>query len=433
MRRFNSLFCVTFLALLVFLFGFLITTPEARDHGGPSLAPSLAFAVVGSGALRMRRPKLQRDFEDFVNKNAPSFFDRGLTRAARMAAFKNVLGVPSPILDTPQDRVMYTLPYVNGGTSRVYSPDIPRSLFPYWVLRLSGTFSKTEVCAGSLLTEGPLPLVSGLRVLADGEVFKEIDLTHLRVLSHHIGRGIDTNLTNITLGTDVAEAFSGRVILDWRTLRSEKPDATFFPADRYGQISVEADWGASAATSTPSLVSGGSYTGMSFPTAPTLQIVAKEILDPVQRQAQYWIQKYQQKIFSVNATAQTAAAFQLPVGEVIRGILISQYNNSPRTPISTLVAANNNIVIRANGSYRKYETTWTELIQKNQADYGIALPTGYAFIDFMDPDNGGLYKSAFDTRATGVNVLEALVDTASVANAFLQFTLVTFKPAKNFN
>jgi hypothetical protein len=382
--------------------------------------------------VRLPKPALQNEFENFINRNAPAFFDRRLSRAARYAAFSRVLGTPDAVLSTPQDRLMYTVPYVNGGTARAYSPDIPRSLFPYWVLRLGGNLSKTETCAGTLVSEGPLTLITNLRVLADGEIIKEIDPTHLRVLGHHIYRGVDTNLTNITLGTDVSEAFSARLAMDYRTLRSEKPDATFFPGDRYGQLSVEVDWTAQTSSTVPGLVSGGTYTGVSFTTAPTLQIWGKEILNPAKRAARYWLQRYSQKIFSVSSTAQTAGAFQLPVGEVIRGILISQYTNSPRAPITTLVTGAGNVVIRVNGTYRKYETTWTELINKNQADYGITLPNGYAFIDFMDPDNGGLYESAFRADS-GVSQLEALVDTASVANAFLQFTLVTFKPSRNFS
>lgn len=379
----------------------------------------------------MPLPPSQVLFENHMRQVDPRFFERGVSHRIRSAALSRVLGTPGAILQTPQDRMLYSVPYVNGNTARVYSPDIPRSTYPQWSLRLAGTFSKTEVCAGTLLTEGPLPLISGMRVKVDGDVVKEIDPMHLRVLSHHIYRGLDTNLTNITLGTDAAEAFAARVLLDFKTLRSENPNATLFPADRYGQLDVEVDWGAMAATSTPSLVSGGAYTGMSFPTPPTLQIWGTEILNPAQRAQNFWLQKYMQKIFSVNAVAQSAGVFQLPVGEVIRGILVSQYTNSPRIPISTLVASTGNIQIRANGSYYKYQTTWGELIQRNQADYGIALPTGYAFIDFMNPDNGGLYEAAFRADS-GVSILEALVDTVSVASAFLQFTMVTFKPARNY-
>lgn len=379
----------------------------------------------------MKSTRIRSEFENFVNKNAPAYFDKSLSRETRMAAFNRVLGIPDAILNTSQDRLLFTLPYQSGATVRAYSPDIPKSLYPYWILRLAGQLTKTEGSPGTLAAEGPLTLINGFRVNVDGESVKEIDLMHLRVISHHIYRGADTNLTNVSLGSDTAEDFSARVALDFRTLRSEKPDASFFPANRYGQLSVECDWGAISATGVPSLIGGGTYSAASFPTSPTLQIWGKEILNPGKQAARYWLQRYSQKVFGVSSTAQTGGVFQLPVGEVIRGILISQYTNSPRTPISTLVAAGGNIVLRVNGSYRKYETTWSELIQKNQADYGVALPTGYGFIDFMDADNGGAFESALDTTA-GISSLEALVDTVSVASAFLQFTLITFKPARNF-
>lgn len=379
----------------------------------------------------LRVPDAQKQFEAAMLAQRPDWLDKGLSHRIRSAVMNRVLGTPMAITSTPQERPLYVIPYVNGNTNRVYSPDIPRSLYPYWILRLAGTLSKTEACAGTLVSEGPLTLINTIRVLADGEVIKEIDPMHLRVISHHIYRGGDTSISNISLGTDVAEAFSARLALDFRTLRSEKPDNTFFPADRYGQLSVEVDWAATSATSIAPLVSGGAYTGVAFPTIPTLTIIGKEIMDPGQRAAPYWLQRYTQKVFSVNSVAQTGGVFQLPVGEVIRGILISQYTNTPRVPLSTLVAASGKIQIRANGSFYKYETTWGELQQKNQADYGVAMPTGYAFIDFMDPDNGGLYASAFRAD-NGISTLEALVDTVSVASAFLQFTFITFKPARNF-
>ena len=68
-----------------------------------------------------------------------------------------------------------------------------------------------------------------------------------------------------------------------------------------------------------------------------MDIFAKEILDPAKRGARYWTQRYSKKIFSVNAIAQNEMPFQLPVGEVIRGLLISQYTDNPRTPIDSLI------------------------------------------------------------------------------------------------
>jgi len=275
-------------------------------------------------------------------------------------------------------------------------------------------------------------LLSGIRVLLDGEVIRDVDPMHLRVLSHHIGRGIDTDLTNITLGADTAEAFAARLMMDFRTLRSERPEATYLPSHRYGQLGIEVDWAASSAAGVEAMIAGGTYTVASFATAPTLQVWGMEILNPTAMNARYWLQKITQKVFPVSSVAQTAGVFQLPVGEVLRGILISQYTNAPRTPISTLVTATGNVVIRASGTYRKYETTWGEQMMKNKADYGVALPAGYIFLDFMNPDNGGLFSHALRTdSASGITQLEALVDTASVANAFLQFTFVTFKPARN--
>lgn len=330
-------------------------------------------------------------------------------------------------MPTPSERLINTIPYTSGTTVRVYSPDIPRSLWAGWSLLLAGTLSKTEVGAGTL-AENCLALVKGFRVLLDGDVIKDIDLTHLRVLAHHVFRGLDTDITDVTLGTDVAEAFAGRVALDFRIPRSEMPNLGFLPAARYKQLAVEVDWGAST-----DLVSGGTYTGVSFPTAPTLQIYGRDVVEMAERMAKKLIHKYSQKQFGVNAAAETAKVCSLPYGEVYRGILISQYTNSPRLPISTLVTATGNIVVRvvgAGGTRRVVETTWSELTKKNKADYGIAMPTGYAFIDFQSNDDGGKFSDCLRTdKGSGVQAVEVLVDVASVANAFLQFTSVTYKPA----
>jgi hypothetical protein len=381
--------------------------------------------------VRLAKPPLQREFENYMHQYGPEFFDKRLPRPLRMAAFRRALATPDAVLSTPQDRLINTVPWLSGTTVRVFSPDIPRSLYPYWILRLNGNLTKTEGGAGTLVGEGPLTFVRGFRILQDGEILKDIDLTHLRVISHHIYRGIDTAISNITLGNQTAQAFSARVALDFRTLRSEDPTHTYWPADRYGQIAVEVDWGSQTSTTIPELINGGTYSAVSFSTSPTLQIWAKEVLNPARRGATYWLQRYSQKVAAVSSLTQTLQPYQLPVGEVIRGILISQYTNSPRAMISTLLTSTANIKLRANGTYYKFETQWQELVDKNTADYGVALPTGYAFIDFMDPDNGGLYESAFRADKD-ISILEAMVDTASVSGANLQFTLITFKPARNY-
>src|ERR1041384_648368 len=380
----------------------------------------------------MLRP-LTDEFENFLNENPPAFFDKNLSRSARGAAFRQVLGTPNTVLSTPQERLLATIDYVNGNTARVYSPQIPRSLYPYWILRLSGTYSGTEGCAGTLAAESPLPLINAIRVLADGDVVKEIDLAHLRVLSNCVFRGQDSGITaGIALGTQASAPFSARIPLDFRMLKSEKPEATFFPSRRYEQLSVEVDWAGSSATGIPNVITGGSYTGVAV--AAELEIYGREVLGPAKQTGKYWINKYSQKIFPITAT-QAAAEFALPVGEVVRGILFSQYTNGPRTPIDTAVLYDSKIVLRANGSYRKFETTWGELTEKNAADYGLSggMPVGYAFLDFMDHDNGGLFENAFRTnRGSGIDQLDAIVDTTIISGAFLQATMVTMKPAANF-
>jgi len=334
-----------------------------------------------------------------------------------------MVGVPAPVVLTPQQRKLFTQNYVgNSTTIRTYSPDFTRSLFTKLIFRLAGTLSKTESVAGTLPGEGPLPLIKAIRILGDGDLIKEIAGAELRILSHFVLRGVDTDVVNVTLGTDVAEVFSARLELDFQALRTQQPGASWWDASRYNQISCEVDWGSST-----DLTGGGTYTGVTL--AATLDVYGEEILNPVARQNLYLVNKYQQKVFSINAVAQALYPMQLPVGEAVRGILLSQYTaGPPRIPISTLVIAGANIVIRITGpqgSYRKIETTWAELQQRNKATSQLAMPTGYAFIDLAEKGDIG---EALRADSPGVTAVELLVDVASVANAFLQATLMTFKP-----
>ena len=333
-----------------------------------------------------------------------------------------VIGVPNPILQTSQERKLFTSSFVQNTTDRWYSPDFPRSLYSRLVFRLSGTLSKTETGAGTL-ADNCLSLIRSIRVKADGDPIKEFEPSMLRVLSHHIFRRQDTNITNITLGTDAAEAFSARFVLDFQSPNTRLPEASLFPGNRYGELSLEVDWGAYT-----DLVSGGTYTGVSFPTNPTLEVWGTEHLDPALTERRYLIHKYFTKTFSQNATAENGKQFQLPVGEVYRGVLLKQMTRTPDLGIATLLAAGANIVVRANGSYRKIEATWAELVQRNQAQYGIALPTGYAYLDFMD--DGDFNKAMRTGDAVGITNFEILADCSSVANAFLQVLGVTYKPAR---
>jgi len=332
-------------------------------------------------------------------------------------------GIPAPVVQTPQQRKLFTQVY-NGvaQTIRTFSPDFTRSLYTKLILRLSGSLSKTESSAGTLAGEGPLVLLRAIRILGDGDLIKEIDGPHLRILSHDILRGQDTDLTNVTLGTDSAEVFSARLEIDFQSLRTNFPHASWWDASRYNQITFEVDWGA-----VTDMIAGGTYTGVSFGTT-TLDVYGEEILTPVARQATYLVSKYTQKVVAISSVAQTGYLIQLPVGEVIRGILLSQYTLAPKIPIATLVIAGANIVIRITGpagSYRKIETTWAELQQRNRAKYQFTMPTGYAFIDLSE---SGDISQALRADGASVTAVELLVDVASVASAFLQVTMLTYKP-----
>lgn len=339
-----------------------------------------------------------------------------------MSKVLNPVGVPAPVVTATQERRLFTQIYSGvAQTIRTYSPDFTRSCYTKLMLRLSGQLSKTESVAGTLAGEGPLTLLKGIRILGDGDLIKEIDAAHLRILAHDVLRGQDTDLVNVTLGTDVSEAFSARLEIDFQSLRLNNPDVSWWDASRYKQIVFECDWGDRS-----DMVSGGTYTGVSF-AATQLEVYGQEVLNPVVHQQSFMTNKYQQKVFSVSSIAQTAGSFQLPVGEVIRGILLSQYTLAPKTPISTLVISTGAIVIRLvgpQGVYRKIETTWSELQQRNRAKYQFTMPTGYAFIDFCE---GGDIQTALRADGAGVTAVEMLVDTASVASAFLQATLCTFK------
>ena len=348
-------------------------------------------------------------------------FLTGHLDAAAGVGLAGVIGIPAPVLQSSQHRKIFTSTFTANTTDRIYSPTFPRSNFRSLTCYLSGTLTKTESVAGTL-AENCLSLIRSIRIKLDGDVIKEFEPTMQRVYAHYIGRGQDSNLTMITTGTDTAEAFSARFSIDFQLPKSRAPEGTLLPGDRYGELSFEVDWGAYTDLIT------GTYTSVSFATTPTLEVWAEEILDPAIRAGRFLIHKQFVKTFAISSTAQTAAAYTLPVGETYRGILIKQLTRTPDVPISTLLASTGNIVVRLNGSFRKIETTWRELTQRNQAASGIALPTGYSFIDFMED---GDYRKALRTGdEVGVSSLELLVDTASVASAFMQVMPVTLKGAR---
>jgi len=333
-----------------------------------------------------------------------------------------VAGVPSPVLQTTQNRKIFTSNFSQNTTDRQYSPDFPRSLYTRLLLRLSGNLTKTESAAGTL-ADNPFSLIRGIRIKAEGDIIKEFEPSMVHVLSHQIFRGLATDSTMITLGSDTAEAFSARLEVDFQSPRSRAPEASFFPGDRYGELVFETDWGAYT-----DLVGGGTYTSPSFSTNPTLEVYAEEVLNPTDKTRPYLIHKYATKTVGISSTAQNGYPIQLPVGEVYRGILLKQLTRTPDLGISTLLTSTANIVVRVNGSFRKLETTWAELTSRNKARYGVALPTGFAYIDFME--DGDFNKCLRTGDAAGVSMLELLVDTASVASAFLQVMPVTYKAAR---
>lgn len=333
--------------------------------------------------------------------------------------------VPAPVIITPQQRKMFQQVY--GGvaqTIRTYSPDYTRSCQSKLMLRLSGTLNKTESAPGTLVPESPLTLLKNIRILGDGDLIKEISGPELRIHSHPVLRGQDTDIVNVTLGTDAGEAFSARLELDFQSLRMNDPSVSWTDFSRYKQVTFEVDWGAMT-----DMVAGGTYTGVSFGTT-ILEVYVEEILNPAATQKPFLLNKYSQKQFSISSIAQLAMPLQLPVGEVIARILLSQYQAGAagRVMLSTLLTATAAIVIRITGpqgQYRKLETTWGELQQRNRAKYQFTMPTGYAEIDFCE--NGDL-SQALRADGGGVTAVEILVDTASVAGAFLQATLQTYKP-----
>jgi len=333
-----------------------------------------------------------------------------------------VVGVPAPIVQTVQRRKLFTSNFVQNTTDRWSSPDFPRSLYSKLDLRLAGNLTKTESVAGTL-ADNAFSLIRGIRIKADGDIVKEFEPSMMRVYSHHILRGIDTDATMITLGSDTAEAFSGRLSVDFGSPRSRLPEASFFPGHRYGELQFEIDWGAYT-----DLVGGGTYTAPSFSTTPTLEVWGEEILDPNLRSRPFLLHRCFTKTFSRNGTALAGDSFQLPVGEAYKGILLKQMTRTPDLGVSTLIASTANLVVRAQGSYRKVEATWQELVARNKAQYGVALPTGYAYFDFME--DGDFNKVLRTGDGVGITSFEVLADISNLANGILQIMPVTYKAAR---
>ena len=280
------------------------------------------------------------------------------------------------------------------------------------------------------LADNALSLLRSIRILADGETIKEFEPRQMRVYSHFVGRGVDTDMTMITLGTDTAERFEARLELDFQFLRTRAPFLGWFPAFRYNQIGIEVDVG-----DFTSLVAGGTYTSVSYSTAPTVEVWGEEIQSPkAYNFTGYLLHKCQQRIYALNGTANAAgseAVYELPIGEVYRGLLIHQFLRTPDLANNSLLRGESgttydNLIVRVNGTFRRVETNWYELRRRNKARYGVALPPGYAFIDFVE--DGDLMKVL--RGDAGISSVQFMASNASIANAFLGVTLFTMKKAK---
>lgn len=335
----------------------------------------------------------------------------------------------SKVLETPQQRKLFTLDVSAAGTVRKYSPDFPRSLYTKLIFVLAGNLTKTESSAGTL-ADNALSLLRNIRILADGETIKEFEPRQMRVYSHHVCRGQDTDATMITLGNDTAERFEARLEMDFQFLRTRAAYLGWFPAFRYNQIGIEVDVGDYTA-----LVGGGTYTSVSYSTAPTLEVWAEEVQSPKAYAFNgYLVHKVQQRIYGLSSIANSAGSEQvneLPIGEVYRGILVHQFTRTPDLAINSLLRGESgttydNLIVRVNGTFRRVETNWYEIRRRNKARYGVAMPSGYAFIDFVE--DGDLLKML---RAdAGISSIQFMQSNASVASAFLGLTLFTIKKAK---
>jgi hypothetical protein len=328
----------------------------------------------------------------------------------------------------PRERRVGTIPFVaNAFGNDLFGPNggLPLSVYEYWILRLSGTFTIAGAVSGALVAENPRTLIKSVQIVVTGltgDTFVDIPLTDLVVLTEFVNNrpGAAPQETAVTSTAIGSTNFSGEYYVPFALEDMANPYRGFFAANRYAQVRLRIQWGN---------VNDIAATGASTLTLTNTQVdlfVREFSFEPRFETAQDLLLHQRVAVLrtSVNAIAQVGLDIEIPrTASYLRGILFKQYTDTPETPIATLLLPTSQVTLLYNDTDRKYETTLAQLLGENKRNYmrSGAFPTGYAFLDLSPDGDFSLLQNMLNLQKIVLRL-----DTASVANAFIRTTLVKY-------
>jgi hypothetical protein len=339
-----------------------------------------------------------------------------------------------------------SFPYsANGGVDK-WSPDIPKFLYSYLELQLTGTLNKAGASAnkGTAAPLGPLPLVKNVEFAVDGKVIKKAPLHALCLLGGAFLRRSPCAMSPTLFTADNGnQAFTASVYLDFQRLQTllangpknpnelTGPELCDLRTTDWNNISMHVDW-----ADQNSLVYGSTgYTTFNVDPTTKLDVIGhiddRPFANDKTKQG-FLLHKYLPKRISVPAT-QALLETKLPAGarDSYSHILIFQGTDDGAgalLPSTSVIAGTGKIQVWINNQSQKiFDTTWNRLIAMNQADYQNVLPAGYAIIDPLRISKQ--YASAWRADAmAGVQSVEILCDVTTSTNAFVEFHLGLLEP-----
>jgi hypothetical protein len=282
-------------------------------------------------------------------------------------------------------------------------------------LLLSGSITIDASLDGVLAPEGCAALISEIRIMGDPKggtkqvgLLKKIDFAaayQYNTIMESLA-GLKLEPTPITKSS-ANSPFRIAVNVDFRMPWCDEERKTLLLADSIQNLTLEIDWRPLTDMVTTGVVTVGS-------TPITLQISVDQFVDRFSI-GQAYAQNLQISREKPVVAAQSDFTFDLDGKEKLRGILIKTFTRSGvtyHTPVDTVI---NSLTFLAKDRPLKYYPSIHALKAKDQRVYGIAMPTGYSFLDFMSEGN---FDSALPKEFMGR--VQLRLDVANISNAVVK-------------
>lgn len=307
-----------------------------------------------------------------------------------------------------------TIDYVSGGDGIFSGSDIGFNKYRAFKFYFTSTFNKSGAASfGTLAAEAPFTILRDVSWYNGKEQVKKLPATFLRQISHPFFRGVDTDYTApAAANSNQTTEFS--LVLDHAMFNTDSPDLTLenLTSDlTSAQLKVKFG-------TVEDLIAGGDYATKALASA-TLTLFGLIDNRPAGIYSSHHYEFIEKQISS---NPQTRFVVPINTDQWINWIMGGQYTKTPDTPLSnTLFADANEISIEVNGVPIWGPMTFLELRRINKADNLIALGTGYWIVDFTR--DGKYPKSLNAYQRSGVNQVDLIVQTSSVANAYGGFAV----------